>query len=469
MQQPTTDDRPCLLATGAIERDNFGDLLYAVLLAERLPEWALSFGAPIAPAVSPLDAEVANWSTLLDSQDFAAAWVVGGEVGATPPEYAYLTTHGMDARRRLAHASLEESRAALTEAMGGRVLDPPYIPRPSAFPRNADIALVINSVGLAGIAREPGWRQPRLIAALREADVVSVRDRASSAYLDELGIRHTLAPDFAHTVAIERPRPRDTAGPVLVHLSEHALHQHDAEGWAAALLAAVPDAGVPLRMFTAGLAPGHDSTASAESIADALLRLSPGRDVTVSPASGIWDRVDEIAASRLWVGASLHGRIIASAYGVPRVSLAKPKVDAYAADWDAEQPYGATIDTLPDAVAAALAAESAPRDDLARQALENFTVVAGALDAAVAGDRGAAVRSRLAACRQEADDAALVAQRASAEIRLAAERVERQRALVDAAAKRTDTIKSELDAIRASRRWQLFESMDRAKTRLRLP
>lgn len=469
MTQSATDSRPRLLATGAIERDNFGDLLYAVLLKERLPDWALSFGAPIAPAVSPLDDEVGNWATLLDTEDYGAAWVVGGEVGATPPEYAYLTTYGTDARRRLAHSSLEESRLALAKAMGGRVLDPPYIPRPSASPRNADVALVLNSVGLSGIAREAGWRQPRLIAAVREADIVSVRDRASSAFLDEHGIAHRLAPDLAHTVAMDRPRPRNASGPVLVHLSEHALNEQDIDAWAAALVAALPDADVPVRMFIAGLAPGHDTEASAEAVAAAVLRLAPGRDVTVSPARGIWDRVDEIAASRLWIGASLHGRIIASAYGVPRISLAKPKVDAYAADWDAGQPYGVTVDSLAGAVTQALEADAAPRDDLARLALENFTAVTADLAAAVEADRSATVRARLTACRQEADDAALVAQRATAEIRSAAEQADRQRALADAAAKRTDAVRAELEEIRASRRWQLFESVDRAKTRLRLP
>lgn len=459
---------PRLLATGAIERDNFGDLLYADLLKDLLTQWSLSFGAPIAPEKSPLDGDVSNWADLLEEEDFAAAWVIGGEVGATPPEYAYLTTYGVDARRRLAHSSLEEARILLSEAMGGRVLDPPYIPRPSAFGRNADMALVINSVGVSGIAREPGWRQPRLIAALREADVVSVRDRASSAYLDELGIRHSLAPDFAHIVATIRPRSRDTRGPVLVHLSEHALHQHDVEGWARAILAAVPDPSVPVRMFTAGLAPGHDSANSAQLAADALRSLSADREVTVSPAVGVWDRVDEIADARLWIGASLHGRIIASAYGVPRISLAKPKVDAYATDWDADQPFGTTLDTLPAAVRAAFDAESRPRDDLARRALENFTASAEALSAAVSGDRAGILRSRLATRQREADDTALVAQRTAVEIRLASERVDRHRALADAAAQRADAIRSELESIRESRRWQLFESMDRAKTRLRI-
>lgn len=469
MKRPAVGSRPRVLATGAIERDNFGDLLYAVLLAERLSDFSLVFGAPIAPALSPLDVTISNWATLLETEDLDAAWVVGGEVGATPPEYAYLTTRGTEARRRLAHSSIEEARSSLAETMAGRVLDPPYIPRPSAFPRNAHIPLVINSVGLSGIAREPGWRQPRLVAALREADIVSVRDRASSTYLDELGIAHTLAPDFAHTVALERPRPRDTSGPVLVHLSEHSIHQHDAESWAAALHAAVPDAGIPLRMITAGIAPGHDSTASAQAVADALLRLSPHRDVTVSPADGIWDRVDEIAAARLWVGASLHGRIIASAYGVPRVSLAKPKVDAYARDWDEDQPFGTTIDTLREAVTAAIESQPAARDDLARDALENFTRVSAALTDAMRADRSEAMRSRLAVCRRESDDVALVAQRASAEIRLATERVDRQRALADAAATRSAALASELETIRASRRWQLLESVDRAKMRLRRP
>ena len=34
-----------------------------------------------------------------------------------------------------------------------------------------------------------------------------------------------------------------------------------------------------------------------------------------------------IANAYAWIGSSLHGRIISAAYGVPRVSLDKPKVN----------------------------------------------------------------------------------------------------------------------------------------------
>ncbi|MDY0909009.1 polysaccharide pyruvyl transferase family protein [Microbacterium sp. CFBP9034] len=462
--------RPCLLAVGALERDNFGDLLYPLLLEHVLAgAYDVSYGVPIEPQEPvALDERPASWSELMENRAFDALWTVGGEVGATPPEYAYLTRFGVDEHKALLDRGADEKEAALAAAMGGAVLDPPYIPRPSAFAKNATTPLVINSVGLSGIAHAASWRAPALRAAVMEATFVSVRDRASSAFLDEIAVAHRLAPDMAHIIARVRPRRRGEHGAALVHLSDHAFTTASPEEWAETVNDAVPSA-TPVRLFVAGLAPAHDSLHRLQAVQVSLREL--GREARISDARGVWERTDEIAGASLWIGNSLHGRIVASAYGVPRVSLAKPKVDAYAADWDDAQPFAVKAADLASAVERALGSDPLPADHLADAAMENLRAAIDSLDPARAADPVDVLRRRLTASsaagaamssvarhlvgeNSALDRAAARADRAASQAARAAQG--RITALEKAIASRD----SELIAITQSRRWRLFERVD---------
>lgn len=459
--------RPRVLAVGALERDNFGDLLYALLLQEILPDVELSLGAPIEPRVElPFDLPVLSWRAALSDSAYDGVWAVGGEIGATPPQYAYLTAFGVAANDELAHSDDDEWQSRLAASMGGIVLDPPYIPRPSAFPDNASAALVINSVGLSGIATAPEWRRPTLVSTIREASFVSVRDRASSDLLTELEIPHDLAPDLAHIVASIRPQPRDESGPVLVHLSEHGFLAHDHAAWAKTLTAAIPDPRREIRLFLAGLAPAHDTVDSARKLRDAVRAEDPRRTVSISEARWVWDRVDEIAASSLWIGNSLHGRIVASAYGVPRISLAKPKVDAYARDWDPDQPWGVSPADLASAVERAWASPTAPATDLASQARESAERAADSL-ASPPGADADLLAARLVARAEEARALAALGRSLTHRANRLDAEVTRTREALGTVRGQLAQRDGELARIRSSRRWRFFERIDRFRWRVR--
>jgi len=105
--------------------------------------------------------------------------------------------------------------------------------------------------------------------------------------------------------------------------------------------------GLGLALFRAGAAPWHDDPALYEKL---LHRLPPGT-VRLFPSLHLWDICALIAASRGVVASSLHGRIVALAYGLPRVSLAPPqqgarpdKRTAFAETWEP--------DAMPRSVAA---------------------------------------------------------------------------------------------------------------------
>ncbi|MBW8327721.1 MAG: polysaccharide pyruvyl transferase family protein, partial [Thiobacillus sp.] len=81
------------------------------------------------------------------------------------------------------------------------------------------------------------------------------------------------------------------------------------------------------------------------------------------PSLHLWDICALIAASRGTVGSSLHGRIVALAYGLPRVSLVPPqqggrldKRTAFAETWEPDTvPRGVALDHIEPAVLQALA------------------------------------------------------------------------------------------------------------------
>ncbi len=100
----------------------------------------------------------------------------------------------------------EAARARLLRrAAGGAPPAAPYIPLPAAYPRNADTPAVINSVGIAGVRGiEPGRREA-VVAALRGAAAIAVRDRGSSRLLSDLGIEHRLLPDAVHALGVLEP------------------------------------------------------------------------------------------------------------------------------------------------------------------------------------------------------------------------------------------------------------------------
>ncbi|MFT4214399.1 MAG: polysaccharide pyruvyl transferase family protein [Microbacterium sp.] len=340
----------------------------------------LTFAAPIAADMSDVFGQVIPAAApVLARDDYAAIWTVGGEVGSASVEFAYRTAYGEEAFTQLMALSPRERRIALERATEGPLNDIPYLIRPSAHGR-PDAALVLNSVGVAGLARSQGARRAILEATLREAAFVSVRDRGSHEALDSLGIAHTVAPDLVHTLPRVHPVSPPDSSYALVQIPEFAIKEHGFEAWVAALASSVPLTRMPIRLFLAGTAPAHDSARTAERIQAALQALT-GDEVELSAARGTWARVDEIAQAAMWLGGSLHGRVVAAAYRVPRVSIGSWKVDQYARTWDPGFPLGVTPDSLREAVEfATTMPDRANPEALASQALRSLESAIALLD-----------------------------------------------------------------------------------------
>ena len=268
--------------------------------------------------------------------------------------------------------------------MHGAPLVSPYIPTPGAFELNAGAVTVLNSVGIAGIA-DVRRRRPHvgeeLVETLRTTDAISVRDRESSTFLDGLGVPHALAPDVVHAISLLEPFEPDPASDVVVfQASTSHLERIGHRRVARALATSSHLAGLRIRLLMAGAATGHDSVADLERVADHIREVDPGRAVEVRTERRPLDVVHQIRQARIVIGTSLHVRIVAAAYALPRITLRRVKPARYAAHWDDLMPFNVRLSQLDDALGAALAAAErsevrAAAGELSRLADDNVRAI----------------------------------------------------------------------------------------------
>ncbi|HEX5620662.1 MAG TPA: polysaccharide pyruvyl transferase family protein, partial [Solirubrobacteraceae bacterium] len=387
---------PRVLLVGAYERDNFGDLLFLLVTERYLDGAEVVAAAPFSADMRTLlDRDIPAYGPLLRDEAFDAIWTVGGQVGRVDLRRAYKMSATPDEWAAFEAAPQSQQRELLLQATGGEAPLSPYIPLPAAHPRNAGAVTVLNSVGISGVRSVPPRRREAVVGALRGATSIAVRDDSSSALLTELGIEHRLLPDAVHAISRVHPAERDDgADTAIVQISSARLRMlgHARVGRALALSSELR--GRPIRLLLAGTATGHDSVEDYERVA----RAARGADIAIVPDRRPLALVEHLRRARVVIGTSLHVRIVAAAYGVPRVSLSKPKPTRYARLWDPDMPFDVGLAELDDAVGAAVARAATPAaaahaDRLSRAAHEHLERTA-VLALSGAGDTAARAAAR---------------------------------------------------------------------------
>ncbi|HJV74386.1 MAG TPA: polysaccharide pyruvyl transferase family protein [Noviherbaspirillum sp.] len=339
---------------GAFDRHNFGDLLFphvaVALLGERnliyagLAERDLRcYGGHRVSALARLVSEFGEQPVdiihvggeLLGCDAWQAA-VMLLPPGQEHDVIARLGAHPQE-RAEWAHARLGTSAFA------------PYSLSRTLFPRAHQV--IYNAVGGVDLDKcDPALRN-EVLANLKAADQVSVRDRRTQVLLANEGIAARLMPDPAVMVAelfgpaiLRRAQQGEVAlasadfpqGYVAVQFSADFGDEEILGQIAAELDQLALSTGLGVVFFRAGAAPWHDELHCYRCVAARMRAAS-----TIFTSLDAWDICALIAGSHAYLGSSLHGRIIAMAFALPRMNLRPPwqggqvsKQTAFATTWE---------------------------------------------------------------------------------------------------------------------------------------
>lgn len=400
---------------GAFDRHNVGDLMFPHLARSLLPHDELilaglasrdlrPFGghrvhslAEVAAAVGERPVRVLQLGGELLT---CTAWQAA--VMLLPPEQVQPTVAWLGRRPAT-------RRRWVREALG-RADRAPYLLARDALPNVARI--VVAGVGGVDLGRCAPAMRAEVLAKLRGADAVGVRDARTLAALRAAGIAASPIPDPAvMTRALcgspiaRRARRGDAAavraafpgGYLAVQLSAAFGADATLDALAQALAAVTAARGLGVALFRAGAAPWHDDL-------DVLRRLAsrlPGPRVRVFGSLHPWDVCALVAGAQAVCASSLHARIVALAYACPRVSVKPPgepaqarKLAAFVEAWDTALGPPVDVDALATALTGAL---GIPRETLERVACDAeraWSATWPTLAAALAQDSGSQISLR---------------------------------------------------------------------------
>ncbi len=364
---------------GAFDRHNFGDLLFPHIAAALLAE-----NNPVFAGLVERDLRACGGHQVEALAGLAARWRdrpvnivhAGGELlTCSAWEAAVMTLPRDEAQEIIARCDAHSSEAQeWAQAKLGLAALAPYTVQRSLFPQTQSV--IYNAVGGVDLDRYDAVFRTEVLTKLREADAVGVRDRITRAQLHEAGIRTRLMPDSAVMLAElfgddihKRAAEGETSemlrafpqGYLAVQFSADFGDDATLQEIAAQLHALVRSTGYGIVFFCAGIAPWHDDP-------DCYRRLAahmPSPSVRLFNSLDAWDICALISASRGYLGSSLHGRIVAMAFGLPRLNLVHDvqhsKQASYASTWeDSGIPVAVQVPGIAQGMQEALATD-APR------------------------------------------------------------------------------------------------------------
>jgi polysaccharide pyruvyl transferase WcaK-like protein len=333
---------------GAFDRHNFGDMLLAHVAARLLADRDVRFAGLAARDLRAQGGH--RVETLRQMRERAVDLLhVGGEILTCDAWEAAVMLQSPEDAQRLIVSQQHDRFGWAQRVLGTRELAP-YVASKNELPHAARV--LFNAVGGVSLDVRDATLRDEVLAKLARADALSVRDLHTQAWLAQSGIETRLAPDcavlvrelFGDTIgrhANEAPivRLREAApnGYLAVQFSADFGDDATLAQIAAQLGCAAHAHRLAVVLFRAGAAPWHDDLSCLERMADRM--RVPG--VRVFRSLNIWDICALIAHSRCYLGSSLHGRIVAMAYALPRVNLlhddefARPcKQIAFAQTWE---------------------------------------------------------------------------------------------------------------------------------------
>ncbi|WP_194711925.1 polysaccharide pyruvyl transferase family protein [Noviherbaspirillum soli] len=373
--------QPATIVFGAFDRHNFGDLLFAQVAAALLWPRHLVYAGLAKVDLRPVGGKrVLPLSDVLarHGRHGGALIHAGGElltcsvweaaVMLLPPRQAMpivnCLDHDLQGRAAWAHERLRRPDLA------------PYLAAP------AGLRVLHVAVGGVGLAQCDAAMQREVLDKLRQAEAVSVRDGITHGLLARAGIASRLMPDpaaltarlldrrirrHAHGSALSALRQRFPRGYLAVQLSADFGDDFTLDALARALDLAARETGCGIVFFRAGAAYWHDDIDCYRRV---IRRMRT--PAAILHSLNLWNICALIAGARCYLGSSLHGRIVAMAYALPRLNLGLPgqegvptKQAAYAATWDMPAMPGVLpVHALPEGLHRAMGTDPQARREL---------------------------------------------------------------------------------------------------------
>jgi hypothetical protein len=335
---------------GAFDRHNFGDLLFPHLMTELLPGRSFEFAGLAQRDLRHFGGHCLHPLVSMGRERPAHLIHAGGEVLTCSAWEAAVMLLDADAAQQAIERYDDDPDAAAAWAASqlGTMRRAPYVAgREFVAPPGQ---LIFNAVGGVEWAAMPATRREEVKQALRGADWLSVRDHVTQRALQQEGIAAELCPDpavmvrtcFGETIRQRREglkpvRQAFPRGYLASQFSADFADDASLEALAQGLSRVAAETRLGVVFFRAGAAPWHDDRGLYEKL---RLRMKPG-SACVFDSLHLWDICALIAASRGVIASSLHARVVAMAYGLPRVSLKSPqqgdrpnKVGAFAETWE---------------------------------------------------------------------------------------------------------------------------------------
>lgn len=374
---------------GAFDRHNLGDLLFAHVAAALLPrDEDVVFAGLAARDLRPYGGhDVQALHALRDDPRLRGARLLhaGGEIltcRARQAAVMLLDPAEVDATLAFLDAHPDDEPAWRATVLGTDD-ELPYVVGRDAFRWLASVAFA----GVGGVTFDtlPAAARAAVLERLVGADALTVRDAVTQAQLHAAGVVAPLMPDPAELVetlfgdairarvnepAIAELRQAFPGGWLAVQLSTE--FSDDATlATVAEQLARVPDdTGLGIALFRAGAAPWHDDAA----LLARLARQLPVRQVRLFESLNLWDLCALLAHAHACLCSSLHGALVARAFGVPALGLEPPhpaqgrKLAAYVSTWHAlDAPVLRHYDDIGASLREALASDPVPRRAHARE------------------------------------------------------------------------------------------------------
>lgn len=339
---------------GAFDRHNFGDLLFPHVVEKLLPGYPIEFAGLADRDLRPWGGHLVRSLTSIDLDEHTTLIHCGGELlTCTAWQAAVMLQSPERAGQDIAQYDADPGAAMRWAA---EVL---HTRRAIPYVAGQDTGkLIFNAVGGVEWPLLGADQQLEVIAALKQAQWVSARDRVTQAHLQAAVVMASLCPDPAVMVkecfgdVIQQHSQQSEVAEMLRTFSNgYIACQFSAEFGddetldqiAESLRKVCAETGFGVVLFRAGAAPWHDQLEPYERLG---ARMPPGR-VRVFRSLHLWDICALIAASRVFCGSSLHGSIIALAYGLPHVSLLATqhnhhpgKVGAFIETWEPSAFHG---------------------------------------------------------------------------------------------------------------------------------